>query len=149
MEGPSPMTDRFMSPAEASVLDGLLPAGLTPDMRDVAMCLYEALVLDDERTGAVQPSGAWLEQLGIWARQVLMQLQRLADQKGGHPLYIAKGIAVHLTERDRAICARFKGHNYRELARAHGLTEMRVRQIVDAWQREQFLRRQGNLPGFL
>ncbi|MEG0920308.1 MAG: Mor transcription activator family protein [Comamonas sp.] len=142
------MSDRNMTSAEAAILDGLLPVGMTPDMRDVAMCLYEALVLNDCRAGQVGPSAEWLAQLNTWANQVLMQLQRLADQKGGHPLYIAKGIAVHLTARDRTICAGFRGNNYRELARKNGLTEMRVRQIVDAFQREQFLRRQGNLPGF-
>lgn len=142
------MDERNMTIAEAAVLDGLLPAGMTPDMRDVAMCLYEALVLNDARAGQAAPGAEWLGQLRSWAQQVLMQLQRLADQKGGHPLYIAKGIAVHLTARDRTICLAFRGNNYRELARANGLTEMRVRQIVDAFQREQFLRRQGNLPGF-
>ena len=142
------MTERNMTVAEAAILDGLLPAGMTPDMRDVAMCLYEALVLHDQRAGQTAPAADWQQQLVTWANQVLMQLQRLADQNGGHPLYIAKGIAVHLTARDRTICNGFKGNNYRELARAYGLTEMRVRQIVDAYQREQFLRRQGNLPGF-
>ena len=140
--------DRFVSPAEAAVLENLLPEGLTRDMKDVALCLFEALVLADERAGDARPADSWKEQLVAWARQVLMQLQRLADQRGGYPLYIAKGIAVHLSERDRAICARFNGTNYRELARTHGLTEVRVRQIVDTWSREQFLLRQGNLPGF-
>ena len=140
--------DRFVSPAEAAVLENLLPEGLTRDMKDVALCLFEALVLADERAGDARPADSWKEQLVAWARQVLMQLQRLADQRGGYPLYIAKGIAVHLSERDRAICARFNGTNYRELARTHGLTEVRVRQIVDTWQRERFLARQQGLPGF-
>ena len=52
-----------------------------------------------------------------------------------------------LSARDRQMCAKFRGNNYFALAREYGLTEMRVRQIVDAWQREQFLRRQGRLPG--
>mgnify|MGYP002151237351 CR=1 FL=1 len=54
---------------------------------------------------------------------------------------------VALTARDREMCARFRGNNYFALAREYGLTEMRVRQIVGAWQQEQFLRRQGQLPG--
>ena len=45
------------------------------------------------------------------------------------------------------MCAKFRGNNYFALAREYGLTEMRVRQIVGAWQQEQFLRRQGQLPG--
>ena len=37
--------------------------------------------------------------------------------------------------------------DYQALAQKYDLTEMRVRQIVGAWQQEQFLRRQGQLPG--
>ena len=62
-------------------------------------------------------------------------------------MYLAKGVAMHLSARDRELCAKFRGNNYRELAREYGLTEMRVRQIVDTWQRECFARRQGRLPG--
>ena len=54
---------------------------------------------------------------------------------------------IVLSARDREMCARFRGNNYFALAREYGLTEMRVRQIVGAWQQEQFLRRQGQLPG--
>ena len=141
------MSERFMSAAEAAVLDDLLPPGLTPDMRDVALCLFEALVLQDARAGQKQLRPDWAGQLMAWARQVLMQLQHLAEQKGGRALYLAKGVAMHLSDRDRKMCVKFRGHNYRELAREYGLTEMRVRQIVDTWQRECFARRQGRLPG--
>ena len=141
------MSERFMSAAEAAVLDGMLPPGLTPDMRDVALCLFEALVLQDTRAGQKCLAESWAQQLGDWAQQVLMQLQHLAEQKGGRALYLAKGVAMHLSARDRKLCAKFRGNNYRELAREYGLTEMRVRQIVDTWQRECFARRQGRLPG--
>lgn len=141
------MSNRFMSSAEAAVLDGMLPPSLTPDMRDVALCLFEALVLADARAGQKQPEPTWMFQLIAWAQQVLMQLQHLAEQKGGRALYLAKGVAMHLSIRDRELCDKFRGDNYRALAREYGLTEMRVRQIVDAWQRECFARRQGCLPG--
>lgn len=141
------MSDRFMSASEAAVLDGMLPPGLTPDMRDVALCLFEALVLQDARAGQKHLVGSWAEQLAAWAQQVLMQLQHLAEQKGGRALYLAKGVAMYLSARDRELCAKFRGDNYRALAREYGLTEMRVRQIVDTWQRECFARRQGRLPG--
>ena len=44
------------------------------------------------------------------------------------------------------MCRKFRG-DYRVLALEFGLTEMRVRQIVDAWQREQYAQRQGRLLG--
>jgi hypothetical protein len=137
-----------MSAAEAQAMEAGLPPGLTPEMRDMALCLFEALVIDDARCGQPAPASDWAAQLQLWARQVLMQLQHLANEKGGTAIYLAKGVAVHLSARDREMCGKFRGNNYRELAREYGLTEMRVRQIVDAWQRERFLSRQHGLPGF-
>ncbi len=140
------MTNRHVSAAELAVLEALLPAGLTPVMRDVAQCLFEPLVMSDERCGQSAPNAEWLAQLQAWAQQALMQLQHLADQIGGAPIYMAKGIAVHLSKRDRKMCAEFRGE-YKALGRKYGITEMRCRQIVDAWQRAEFLNRQGGLPG--
>lgn len=138
-------SQKHMTQSEAAVLEARLPAGLTPDMQDVALCLYEALVLGDARCGARLPAGDWLAQLERWAAQVCVQLAHLADQKGGRTLYLAKGISVALSVRDREMCVKFRGNNYRQLADEYDLTEMRVRQIVDAWQRSRFLGRQGDL----
>ena len=77
---------------------------------------------------------------------VLAQLQNLCDEMGGAPLYLAKGVAVHLSARDRRMCEEFRG-DYKVLAKKYGLTEMRVRQIVSAWQLERFRSLQGTLPG--
>lgn len=141
---------RFISAAEMAVLEGRLPIGLADGMRDVALCLYEALVLGDERAGTPAPAGAWGQQLAAWAGQVLAQLQHLAQEMGGRGgIYIAKGLVAQLSARDHEMCGKFRGNNYRQLAHDYKLTEMRVRQIVDAWQREQFERRQGCLPGLL
>lgn len=125
-----------------------LPAGLTENMRDLALCLFEALVLGDERAGTPAPADEWLQQLDAWAGQVLAQLQHVAHEMGGRGgIYIAKGLIAQLSARDRDMCAKFRGNNYRQLAHEYDLTEMRVRQIVDTWQREQFEKRQGSLPG--
>lgn len=131
---------------ELAVLEGQLPEGLTPDMRDVALCLFEALLLADSRCGQSAPAADWLQQLQAWSAQVMMQLQHLANQKGGAAIYLAKGVTVHLSARDRTMCSEFRG-DYKVLARKYNLTEMRVRQIVDAWQRARFLSRQQGLPG--
>lgn len=142
-----PMPQPHLTAAEAAMLDAVLPPGLTEDMRDVALCLFEAAVLQDGRAGQAQPAGEWAAELQRIARLALVQLQHLAREKGGRAVYLAKGIAAHLSGRDREMCAKFRGNNYRQLADEYDLTEMRVRQIVDAWQREQYLRRQGQLPG--
>lgn len=140
------MTDRHVSAAELAVLEALLPPGLTPDMRDVAQCLFEPLVMADDRCGQAAPDQTWLAQLLTWAQQALMQLQYLTTQKGGVAIYLAKGIAVHLSARDRKMCSEFRGE-YKLLGRKYGITEMRCRQIVDAWQRAVYLERQQGLPG--
>ena len=140
-----PMTKR-MTAAEAAVLDAQLPAGLTEEMRDVALCLYEAMALTDSRLGQAKPDESWVMVLGAMARVAVIQLQHLAEQKGGRAIYLAKGVAVHLSARDRKMCEEFRG-DYEVLADRYDLTPMRVRQIVGAWQDEQFRRRQGRLPG--
>ncbi|MBB4845020.1 hypothetical protein HNP55_003566 [Paucibacter oligotrophus] len=139
---------RFVSAAEMAVLEAQLPAGMAEGMRDLALCLYEALVLVDVRAGQPAPTDTWLAQLGTWTQQVLAQMQHLAQEMGGRGgIYIAKGLIAQLSVRDREMCGKFRGNNYRELAHEYSLTEMRVRQIVDAWQREQFAARQARLPG--
>ena len=140
------MDEPHVTQAELLVLESRLPEGLTPDMRDVAVCLFEALVLADPRCGQTPMQSDWADQLQAWANQALMQLQHLANQKGGVVMYLAKGVTAHLSARDRKMCEDFRG-DYKLLARKYKLTEMRVRQIVDAWQRAQFLERQKGLPG--
>lgn len=140
------MDEPRITQAELAVLEAMLPDGLTPDMRDVALCLFEAPVLADPRCGQPPTQSDWGDQLHAWASLAMMQLQHLADQKGGVVMYLAKGVTAHLSARDRKMCAEFRG-DYKLLARKYNLTEMRVRQIVDAWQRAQFLNRQQGLPG--
>lgn len=137
---------RRMTKAEAAVLDLQLPIGLTDEMRDVAFCLYEALVTADSRCGDTKPTGTWLDVLQKMARVASMQLQHLAQEKGGRNVYLSKSTVFHLSERDREMCAKFRG-DYVALADEYNLTVMRVRQIVDAWMRERFLARQQSLPG--
>lgn len=139
------MSERHVSAAELAVLEALLPPGLTPDMADVARHLFAAPVLLDARCGRL-PDGDWGRQLQAWANLAMAQLQHLCNGMGGTALYLAKGVAVQLSARDREMCAEFRG-DYKVLARKYGLTEMRVRQIVDTWQRERFLTRQQGLPG--
>ena len=138
---------RNLTAAEAAVLDAALPAELTEEMRDVAFCLYEAQALEDPRAGQAQPDADWLAALRVMASVAASQLQHLAREKGGRPFYLAKGMAVQLGARDRQMCAEFRGNNYDALARKYDLTEMRVRQILNAWQQEKYRQRQGRLPG--
>lgn len=143
------MTDhtpkRYMTAAELAVLESMLPEKMTPTMRDVAVCMFEALVLLDARAGQSVPVGEWLAQLQTWTTQVMAQMQHIANEVGGEAIYFAKGLAMHLSARDRELYAKFNGRNHRELAKLYGITETRVRQIIAAIERERFLQRQGSL----
>lgn len=138
--------EAHLTAAESAVLDATLPAGLTPDMRDMALCLFEVLAFDDGRAGQAQPPADWLVELQRLAKLALAQLQHLAREKGGQNFYLAKNAGVYFSARDEEMCRKFRG-DYRVLAMEYGLSEMRVRQIVDAWQRAQFSQRQGRLDG--
>lgn len=142
------MTKRYMTAAELAVLEAMLPEKMTDRMRDVAVCMFEALVLLDVRCGQAAPGGDWLAQLQTWTTQVMAQMQHIANEVGGEAIYFAKGLAMHVSARDRELYAKFNGHNHRELAKAYNITETRVRQIIAAIERERFLARQNKLPGF-
>lgn len=64
---------------------------------------------------------------------------------GGGKLYIPKGQAYLLSRRDLRIYAKFRGDNFRALAHEFGLTEMRVRQIIDRCREADVKSRQDNL----
>lgn len=132
-----------LSADEAAVLDAALPEGMTEPMRELAWYLFEALVRRSP------PATRELRQHGLrdMAATVIAQMDNIASNLGGGAIYFAKGVAVALDARDRAMCAKFTGNNYRELAREYDLTEMRVRQIINAWLRERFEKCQGRLPG--
>ena len=50
---------------------------------------------------------------------------------GGQNIYIPKMESVIRASRDRTMMACFSGDNYKELARKYGLTERRIRKIID------------------
>jgi Mor family transcriptional regulator len=67
--------------------------------------------------------------LGLCAAQISYQI---AHEIGGQPLYFPKGLRPVKEEKAKAIVAGFTGDNTQELARKHGITGMRVRQILNA-----------------
>ncbi len=123
-----------MLTAEAArLLDGHLPPETTPDMREVALTLFAALL-----AGGAPVAGA--------AQLASEQVQRLSDELGGRAVYIPRGLLVRLGARDREMVERFNGRNYRELARQYGLTEVRVRRIISSARALRMAQAQGKLP---
>lgn len=74
------------------------------------------------------------------------QVERLCDVIGGGAPYWPKAVRFRLSPRNRKMCSEFRG-DYKPLARKYKLTEQQVRNIVDAWQDEEFGRKQSTLFG--
>jgi Mor family transcriptional regulator len=64
---------------------------------------------------------------------------------GGQNQYIPKGISYECTQRHYEIFEKFRGDNYTQLAREYDLTEMRIRQIINAVRAVEMSKRQGGL----
>ena len=103
------MNPRAMSPAEAAVMEGLMPGRVAESTAVLALCLYEALVLGDARAGAKKPAGDWQRQLEAWAHQVIDQIRHVSAELGGFSKYLAKNQGIWLSERDQAIWQEFAG----------------------------------------
>ena len=124
------------SAEEIAAIEAVLDPAYPERLREIATSLYLELIGQDA-----------LRQMGLpgLAQLALALTERVSTDLGGSYFYMHKGTSYRLTSRDRAMCAKFNGRNYHQLAREHDLTEMRVRQIVNAWQLDTFSRRQGNL----
>ena len=134
------MTDPRVTSEDLAPLEAVMDDAYPDRLREVAEQLYLQLVDEEE----LPPDPARAHCL---AETALRQTERLSLALGGGNFYMHKGVSYRLTPRNREMCARFTGNNYDVLALQAGLSEMRVRQIVGAWQMEQFTRRQGVLPG--
>lgn len=131
------MPDLFnTSPEVLAPLNALLPEGMHPTLREMAEHMYLHLVEDAEAAGLGLPHLADI---------VMGQIDRVAINCGGSGFYLPRGIECRLSARDREIVGKFNGRNKRELAREYGLSEMRIDQIITAWRKSEFDRRQGKL----
>lgn len=115
-------------------LQRMLPAGFPDRLREIAEQLY--LQLLDEPLLQRAP-----DRMARLAAIALRQTDRLSLELGGMNMYLHKGVSFRLLPRNMQIAEQFRG-DYTALARAHRLSEMQVRNIVDAVQRQRFLANQ-------
>ena len=127
-------TEKDLAPLVA-VLDPSTP----PTLREIAENLFVVLVSNEP----TKPVAARALELASLA---LLQLERLCANMGGMNWYLNKGVILKLSKRNREMCSKFRG-DYKPLAREYDLTEQQVRNIVDAWQQEEFARKQKPLFG--
>lgn len=118
-------------PALSQVLMAEIPDRFPGRPSEMALSLYAALVSDGK---ALPGSGA--EEMAQLAIRLVVQL---CNDFGGTSFYLHKSPIVQRFRtqamRDASIAEAFNGTNFVELAKSHGLTEMRIRQIV-AHQRQ-------------
>lgn len=126
---------------ELAPLHALLDPAYPDNLRTVAEWLFVQAVEDMALLG-LDKTPEHLDKLALMA---LRQTERLSSEEGGNALYLNKGVSYRATVRDREMYARFNGRNYDELAKAYGLTQMRVRQIVNAMLLLERASRQGKL----
>jgi Mor family transcriptional regulator len=118
--------------AELAPLEALFDPGYPERLRDMAISLFlELKSLDAD----VPPH-----------EMALALTERVSTELGGGQFYMHKGFSYRLTNRDRQIMREFTGNNHHLLAKKHNLSDMRVRQIVNAFQLEAFTRNQRTLP---
>jgi Mor family transcriptional regulator len=118
-------------------LAAAMPGDLHPTLREMVEESYLYLVEDAD---AVARLG--LDRL---AEIAVGQVDRIAATLGGCQFYLPRGIGAKLSARDRQIAEEWRGNNGHALARKHGISEMRVSQILKKWRAEEFARRQGVL----
>ncbi len=121
--------------ADLAPLERVLDPEYPERLRDMCTVIFLALQDHGQDTPAAELALALTEAVSL--------------ELGGGSFYMHKGFVFRqgLTKRDREIAEQARSNNLHILARRHGITEMRVRQIVDAYRQEQFLARQGQLPG--
>lgn len=98
-----------------------LDADMTERQREFAESVFIGLL-----HGAAAPYCA-ATVLADAAMQVTFQVEH---DLGGGVIYLPKLDTLRRLKRERAIRQQFKGNNVAQLARQHGLSEMRVRQIL-------------------
>lgn len=81
----------------------------------------------------------------IASEHSLMISEDIRKKIGGVGIYIPKGDRFVASKRDLEIFSAFDGTNYARLAKENSLTEMRIRQIIQAFRSAEIKRRQSDL----
>jgi len=80
------------------------------------------------------------------ARDIALKAsEKVRQLYGGSEVYIPKGVALIINDRDWQIWREFDGANHAELARKYDTTPRHIYRIVARCREEDFLKRQGNL----
>lgn len=89
-------------------------------------------------------SGLKTEVAGVLAMRIA---EAARHEFGGGSPYWPKGHNWELSQRDKDLWTRFNGQNYHQLAKETGLSEMRIRQIIERIRRDNMKRNQAKFGG--
>lgn len=115
------------------------------------------MIRDEDRTAYPELISDLADQVAVKLVELGVALAKAADigwhvgehvrehWSGGAVRYIPKGVSYDLSRRDKKIYQDFTGANHRELARQHGLTEMRIYQIIKTARAAHLKKTQGDL----
>lgn len=135
---PEPLREQDLAPLEA-----LFTPSYPQALRDLATSFFMELM---ERSAHLPVHPHRAHRLAALA---LALANRLSRDFGGNNLYIHKAVSHHLTQRNREMYALYDNRRwtYKTLGQKHGLTEVQVRNIIQACIEEELAARQGRLPG--
>ena len=127
---------QHLTPAEIAPLDAMAGPGFPAMWYDMASSMYAWLV-DAPVVGLSNPDKA--------ALSILLTMQ-IADAMGGEMHYLPKGRSWRGQALADYVVAAFSGRNHCELAAETGVSESRIRQILDAERVRRMAQTHGKLP---
>lgn len=119
----TPVDCSRVTPAQLDLIESCFHRSCPEMWFEVALCNFVAMRFSDH---ARELTDAALAQIAA------NQVHQFAAWVGGTAFYMPLGKAALHHSRNDSIAAEFNGNNYRTLAKKHGITPMRVRQIMDA-----------------
>jgi Mor family transcriptional regulator len=108
------------------------PEGYPDVLEHMGQCIGRTLV----KHGIKQPKAQTM---------AFESMESIRSEVGGAMLYVNKGISYELSARDMEIWNKFNGRNYFELSQEYKLSEMQIRNIVNAVRAREVAKRQGAL----
>lgn len=132
-----------MATIDLKPLETLFAPAYPQTLRDLATSMYLELM---ERAAGLPVHPGRAPRL---AQLAMALTNRISRDFGGNGLYIHKAVSFHLTQRNWEMFALYDNQRwtYKTLGLKYGLSEVQVRNIVQACLDEEVARRQGKLPG--
>lgn len=125
---------------EIMVLEKMFRVDYPETMRDIARCAFQVL-MGEHRNSVPNP-----RRFSRLAALAIKIANRISEDMGGGNLYIHKAVSMQISDRNWEMYRKFNGHNYRDLARLYKLTEVQVRNIINACAEHEYRTRQLALP---